>query len=263
MTHSGPIGVFDSGVGGVSIWQEIHALLPGESTVYLADSHHAPYGGRPQSEIIALSRKNTDLLLEMGAKAIVVACNTATTNAVAHLRAHYHVPFVGIEPAIKPAALQSQTKAVGILATKGTLSSQLFHQTSSLYSQGIEVVEQVGEGLVPLIEADRVDSPEMRELLQRYLEPMLAAHIDHLVLGCTHYPFLIPVLRELLPPGVTIVDSGPAVARQTRAILLEHGLRAPGDLRPTHRFFTNADLGILRKFVGLEGPGFEFAALDF
>lgn len=153
-----PIGIFDSGIGGTSIFKEIHSLLPAEHFIYLADSKHAPYGNKTKDEIVHLSIKNTELLLDEGCKIIVVACNTATTNAISYLREKYEVPFIGIEPAIKPAALKTRTKVVGILATRGTLSSQLFHKTTDLYASGIKVIEQVGEGIVPLIETGQLDS---------------------------------------------------------------------------------------------------------
>ncbi|MGB5236001.1 MAG: glutamate racemase, partial [Flavobacteriaceae bacterium] len=178
-----PIGIFDSGVGGTSIWRELHKLLPSEDTIYLADSKNAPYGEKSGSEIINLSKKNVDWLLERDCKMIIVACNTATTNAIAYLRSHYPVPFIGIEPAIKPAALHSATGKVGVLATSGTLASQLFLTTSKTHAEDILILEQVGEGLVRLIEQGKIDSSEMRLLLQKYLEPMINAGIDQLVLG--------------------------------------------------------------------------------
>ncbi|OYU85319.1 MAG: glutamate racemase [Flavobacterium sp. BFFFF2] len=249
MYHNQPIGLFDSGVGGTSIWREVHALMPGESTIYLADSKHAPYGEKSKEEIVKLSQKNTELLLDLGCKIIVVACNTATTNAIAELRTQYKVPFIGIEPAIKPAALQSSTKAIGILATQGTLSSALFHQTAGQFT-GIQRIEQIGHGLVPLIEAGKIDSPEMVKLLEQYLAPMLAAHIDHLVLGCSHYPYLIPILKKLLPPQVRIIDSGEAVARQTQAIIAEtSGFRDPS-YSPTFDFYTNHEPAVLQSLIG-------------
>ena len=171
MTH--PIGIFDSGVGGTSIWKEIHALLPYESTIYLADSKNAPYGPKGKQRIIDLSIKNTELLLQKNCKLIVVACNMATTNAISYLRATYDVPFIGIEPAIKPAALNSKSKTVGILATKGTLSSELFHTTTHLYSSGINVIEQEGQGIVELIESGQLYSEVMCDLLKGYLQPMI------------------------------------------------------------------------------------------
>ena len=150
--NNNPIGLFDSGVGGTSIWKEIHQLLPYENTIYLADSLNAPYGNKSKEEIISLSVKNTELLLEKGCKIIVVACNTATTNAITVLRERFRVPFIGIEPAIKPAALQSKTKSIGILATKGTLNSELFSLATKEFTKDIMMTEVIGEGLVPLIE---------------------------------------------------------------------------------------------------------------
>ncbi len=255
-----PIGIFDSGVGGTSIWREINQLLPHENTIYLADSKHAPYGPKGKQQIEELCIKNTELLLEKGCKLIVVACNTATTNAINYLRNNYDVPFIGIEPAIKPAALQTKTNAVGILATKGTLSSSLFHKTSNLHASGVEVIEQVGEGIVQLVENGETYSEEMRALLQLYLKPMLDANIDHLVLGCTHYPYLIPILLELLPNNVKIIDSGEAVARQTKTILKQQKLLNNKQSNPKFQFFTNRNTEVLKQLLG---EGFEASYLDF
>ncbi|WP_426431511.1 glutamate racemase [Winogradskyella sp. HB-48] len=258
--NENPIGIFDSGVGGTSIFKEIHALLPHENIIYLADSINAPYGNKSEEDIKNLSLKNTEYLLSKGCKIIVVACNTATTNAISYLRETYNVPFIGIEPAIKPAALSTKTNAVGILATKGTLSSQLFHKTSDLYANGIKVVEQVGEGIVPLIESGQLDSEEMKDLLQLYLDPMLKANIDYLVLGCTHYPYLIPMLTTLLPKEVKIIDSGLAVAKQTKAILSEQRLLNPNVKKPSVKLFSNGNVEVLNAI--LENK-FETAYLDF
>jgi glutamate racemase len=220
MNNNNPIGLFDSGVGGTSIWKAIHDLMPCENTIYLADSKNAPYGEKSKEEIIALSKKNTELLLELNCKIIVVACNTATTNAIKELRATYNIPFIGIEPAIKPAAHNSKTQTIGILATKGTLSSELFNKTLELY-QNITIVEQIGHGLVELIESGAIDSTEMDELLHSYITPMIEKNIDYLVLGCSHYPYLIPKIKKILPENVQIIDSGEAVAKQTQAVLKE------------------------------------------
>ncbi|MBT8394778.1 MAG: glutamate racemase [Flavobacteriaceae bacterium] len=255
-----PIGIFDSGVGGTSIWKEIHALLPNENTIYLADSLNAPYGPKGKERIIELCVKNTEILLRKGCKIIVVACNTATTNAINYLRTNYMIPFIGIEPAIKPAALHSSTKTVGILATKGTLSSELFSKTSSLYACGIKVVEQDGDGIVQLIENGKLDSDEMRSLLKIYLQPMIDAKIDHLVLGCTHYPYLIPQLLELLPKHVKIIDSGEAVAKQTKSILKKNALLNNQISNPKNQFFTNTDLKILNSLLG---NNYKVEYLDF
>ncbi|WP_222983266.1 glutamate racemase [Flagellimonas meishanensis] len=257
----GPIGIFDSGVGGTSIWKEIIRKLPLEDTLYLADSANAPYGNKTKHQILALSIKNTEFLLNSGCKIIVVACNTATTNAIDHLRTHYKVPFIGIEPAIKPAALQTKTKRVGVLATKGTLSSSLFHNTSKLFAQGITIIEREGTGLVELIETGQTDSNQLRELLMEYIHPMLKENIDSLVLGCTHYPYLIPILRQILPDNIKIIDSGEAVARQTHAILEKEGLLCHENRAPRHVFYSNSDITTLQKLVGTDKADVSY--LDF
>ncbi len=243
------IGIFDSGIGGTSIWREIATALPKEHTIYLADSKNAPYGNRSKEEIISLSIKNTKKLLEFNCKTIVVACNTATTNAIKILRAQFDVPFIGIEPAIKPAALNTKTKKVGVLATRGTLSSALFSETSDLYTQGIEVIEVIGSGLVELIEQGKIHSLEMLELLTSYIQPLVEKDIDYLVLGCSHYPYLIPILKKILPDNVVIIDSGEAVARQTKAIVAENNLLTPRRTQGTHTFYTNHKLSIVQDIL--------------
>lgn len=244
-----PIGLFDSGVGGTSIWKEIARLLPHENTIFLADSKYAPYGEKSQEQILQLSIKNTELLLKNNCKMVVVACNTATTNSISYLRANYDIPFIGIEPAIKPAALQSQSKKVGVLATKGTLSSSLFHSTSENHAAGIQIIEQEGTGLVPLIEQGEIHSTQTKELLLKYLNSMLEEGIDYLVLGCTHYPYLIPVLKEILPDNVKIIDSGEAVARQTKAILNQYGLENSSEKNVEHLFYSNTNAEMLQSFL--------------
>ena len=254
------IGIFDSGIGGTSIFKEIHALLPNENFIYLADSKNAPYGNKSKDEILQLSIKNTEYLLSKGCKIIVVACNTATTNAIAYLRNNYKIPFIGIEPAIKPAALNTQSKTVGILATKGTLSSELFHKTTDLYANNIKIIEQIGEGIVPLIEAGELTSNKMKSLLETYLEPMIKQNIDYLVLGCTHYPYLIPMLKELLPDNVKIIDSGLAVAKQTQAVLLKQDLLNDSNIEPKIHLYSNGDISVLDAILNNE---FNVSYLDF
>lgn len=248
MTNNNPIGLFDSGIGGTSIWKEIHELLPNENTIYLADSKNAPYGQKSKEEILALSIKNTEFLLNENCKIIVVACNTATTNAIKELRNRYDVPFIGIEPAIKPAALNSSTHTIGILATKGTLNSELFHQTVEKF-QETKIIEQIGHGLVSLIENGEIDSQEMKTLLKTYLKPMIEANIDYLVLGCSHYPYLIPQIKKILPKKIKIIDSGEAVAKQTKNVLQEkNGLKLdnnPGKIV----FYTNANPKVLETIL--------------
>jgi glutamate racemase len=245
MNNNNPIGLFDSGVGGTSIWKEIHHLLPNESTIYLADSINAPYGYKSVDEIISLSIKNTELLLKMGSKLIVIACNTATTNAIEILREKFDAPFIGIEPAIKPAALKSASKSIGILATKGTLNSILFSESLDEYKDHIKATEVIGEGLVPLIEMGKIDDSEINTLLNKYLQPMLKADIDYLVLGCSHYPYLIPQLKKILPKHVKIIDSGIAVAKQTKNVLIQNSLSANIDHQPTLSFYTNTNSSTL------------------
>lgn len=247
MTNNSPIGVFDSGIGGTSIWKAIHDLLPNEQTIYLADSKNAPYGDKSKKEIIALSIKNTELLLQMGCKIIVVACNTATTNAIQELREIYSIPFIGIEPAIKPAATNSRTQTIGILATKGTLNSELFNKTTEKF-QDTKIIEQIGYGLVPLIENGKIDSPEMNELLHSYLTPMIDADIDYLVLGCSHYPYLIPQIKKILPNHIQIIDSGQAVAKQTQNILREKTGFA-NTLERNSIFYTNTNPKVLNEIL--------------
>lgn len=255
-----PIGIFDSGVGGTSIWKEVAKMLPNEKTIYLADSANAPYGEKSKEEILRLSIKNTEYLLGQGCKIVLVACNTATTNAIDYLRSHYNVPFIGIEPAIKPAALHTKTKKVGVLATKGTLSSSLFHNTSKLFAEGITVLEQEGKGLVELIEAGKIQSEEIKTLLQGFLQPMLDQNIDCLVLGCTHYPYLMPVLKDILPEHINIIDSGEAVARQTKTVLERNNLLS-GVAEPEHIFYTNADVEVLKDLI--DRPTAQVSYLDF
>lgn len=248
MKKNNPIGLFDSGIGGTSIWKEVHGLLPNENTIYLADSKNAPYGLKSKDEIIQLSCKNTELLLKENCKIIVVACNTATTNAIKELRAKYDVPFIGIEPAIKPAAIQSQTQTIGILATKGTLNSSLFHENVAKHPD-VKIIEQIGHGLVQLIENGDLDSPEIKELLESYLLPMVEKNIDYLVLGCSHYPYLIPQIKKIIPSSIKIIDSGEAVAKQTKKILEELQLLNPSKGNATQVFYSNSNPEVLKKIV--------------
>ena len=258
MQNDNPIGLFDSGVGGTSIWKEIHQLLPYENTIYLADSKHAPYGIKSKEEIIELSFKNTEFLLEKNCKLIVVACNTATTNAIKELRAKYSVPFIGIEPAIKPAANHSKTNTIGILATKGTLNSELFHEKIQNYTN-VHIMEQIGDGLVQLIESGKIETPEMKTLLERYLNPMIEQNIDYLVLGCSHYPYLIPEIKKILPQNITIIDSGEAVAKQTKSVLEQNNLLNKAT-KSVQQFYSNSDTSVLKNILGFEK---EVSYLDF
>lgn len=248
MAKNNPIGLFDSGIGGTSIWKEINNLMPNEDTIYLADSKNAPYGQKTKTEIINLCFKNIEILLEHNCKIIVVACNTATTNAISEMRANYNIPIIGIEPAIKPAVISTQTSKIGILATKGTITSSLFAEKIKLYPN-VEVIEQIGYKLVDLIEAGKINSEETKYLLKEYLSPMVKKGIDTLILGCTHYPYLRPIIQTILPDNIRIIDSGLAVAKQTQQVLLQNNLVSDSKQNGLALFYTNANPEILKTFT--------------
>lgn len=241
-----PIGIFDSGVGGLTIWSAIQTLLPKESTLYLADSKNAPYGAKSKRQILDLSIKNTELLIDRGVKIIVVACNTATTNSIDELRSRFSIPFIGIEPATKPAAIATKSGKIGILATKGTFASELFLNTSKNYRGEVEILETIGTGLVDIVESGNLEAA--RPLLESYLRPMIEAGVDNIVLGCTHYPMLTPIIESIVKENIRILDSGNAVARRTQAILQENDLQSSGS-NTSHHFVTNSNQDILNQFV--------------
>lgn len=222
---AGPIGVFDSGIGGISVLREIRALLPAENLVYYADSGHCPYGGKPRETILARAVAITEFLIGRGAKLIVVACNTATIAAVEHLRATYPLPFVGMEPAVKPAAALTRSGVVGVLATGAALAGDKFHRLVAQHAGGVRVITQPCPGLVEQVEAGDLDGPLTRALVERYTATLLAARADVIVLGCTHYPFLRPLIQDTVGSAVTLIDTGGAVARQTQRVLEREGLR--------------------------------------
>jgi len=245
-----PIGLFDSGVGGISIWKAIREVLPHESTIYLADNLNAPYGGKTKEEIIALSEKNTEFLLSKNVKLIVVACNTASTNAIPYLRKKYSIPFIRIQPAIKPASLNSKTKKIGLLATQGTLQSDMLAELKGIIPvQDVEIIGQYGKGLVEIVEQGQMNTPETYSLLQKYLQPMLIQNIDQLVLGCTHYPFLIPQIKAIVGNNVQIVEPSLAIAKQTKRILTEFDLLADSNSKSTHFFYANKEIKALICFL--------------
>tara|TARA_B110000003_G_scaffold111447_1_gene114085 strand:- start:28018 stop:28812 length:795 start_codon:yes stop_codon:yes gene_type:complete len=257
-----PIGFFDSGIGGTSIWKEVQQLLPYENTIYLADSKNAPYGEKSKEQILEFSIKNTEFLLNKNAKIIIVACNTATTNAIAILRKKYDIPFIGIEPAIKPAELITKTKKIGLLATQGTIRSELFEKTSATIDKSIKIIEQVGYGLVHLIEDGKINSTDMQQLLYRYLNPMIEENIDALVLGCSHYPYLIPQIKKIIGNTVKIIDSGSAVAKQTKKVLdTSMLLQTSHKNKITHQFYSNKNKNRISKV--LNDARIEVMEIDF
>ncbi len=221
-----PIGLFDSGVGGLSVLRAIHQHLPNEHLIFFADQQHVPYGPRPIVQVREFSEAITRFLLAEGAKMIVVACNTASAAALYHLRATFPaVPFVGMEPAVKPAAQSTHSGVVGVLATPATFQGALYASVLERFANGVLVLQDTCPGLVSQIEQDELDSPHTRQILETALQPMLAAGIDSVVMGCTHYPFVIPLIQEIVGPQVKVIDPAPAVARQTGRLLETHGLR--------------------------------------
>lgn len=220
----GPIGVFDSGVGGLSVLRHIRALLPHEDLLYLADCGHAPYGDKPPDWIRERSIALAGWLVGRGAKAIVIACNTATAAAAGALRERLALPVIGMEPAVKPAAAATRTGVVGVLATVGTLKSAQFAALLDRFASGIEVVTQPCPGLVECVERGELDTPATQALVSRYIAPLLARGADTIVLGCTHYPFLQPLIAAIAGADVALIETGGAVARQLERRLLETGI---------------------------------------
>jgi len=246
---SNAIGLFDSGVGGLSVWREVVRRLPHAATLYVADSAHCPYGPRPPEQIRRFSQGITRFLIERGARLIVVACNTASAAALEALRGEFDVPIVGMEPAVKPAAGQTRTGHVGVLATAGTVNGDLFRNTSARHAAGVMVHVQVGEGLVERVEAGQADTPETEAALRKYLQPMLDAGVDQIALGCTHYPFLLPAIRRIVPAGVAVIDPAAAVARQVEQVMVRAGIEAAEACVANHRFFTSGSPEVLADMV--------------
>jgi len=243
------LGIFDSGVGGLTILSSLKSMLPQEQFIYVSDDANAPYGKKSKEEISERCFQIVDFLISKGCKLVVVACNTATTNAIDALRSRYDISFIGIEPAIKPAALNSKTKVIGVLATRGTLSSRLFAQTSNTFTQNVNVIEQIGDGLVEAIEKGELMNSILVDLLNSYIKPMLDQNVDILVLGCTHYTFLIPLLKTILPKNIQIVDSTAPVAKQTFRVLKKEKLLSTENLGETVKYFSSATKSTLSNFI--------------
>lgn len=255
----GPIGVFDSGVGGLSVWREIVRALPAEDTVYVADQAHVPYGPRPEAEIRGYCDAITRYLLARGCKAVVVACNTASAAALKHLRETFPgVPTVGMEPAVKPAAALTRTGVVGILATPATFQGRLFQATAGRHAAGIRLVNQVCTGLAEHVEAGDLDGPGTEAVLRGFLAPVLAAGADTIVLACSHYPFVIEPIRRIAGPQVAVIDPAPAVARHVGTVLAERHLLRDGPGTGRHEFVTTGDPAAfgaaLLRLAGRPGP---------
>ncbi|MBG7610243.1 MAG: glutamate racemase, partial [Anaerolineae bacterium] len=222
-----PIGVFDSGVGGLSVLREIKHSLPMENLIYLADQRNVPYGARPMLKVREFSEAIACYLIAQGAKMIVAACNTASAAALEHLRVSLpKTPFVGMEPALKPAAEQTQSGVVGVLATPATFQGALYASVVERFAKDVIVLQDTCPGLVTQIERGALDTAETRKILERALMPMIAKGIDRVVLGCTHYPFVIPMIQEIVGPDVVVIDPAPAVAQQVGRVLTAYNMRS-------------------------------------
>ena len=246
------IGIFDSGIGGLSVFREIRKILPEQSYIYYSDSAHCPYGEKSQEYIVDRAREITRFLLDKGAEIIVVACNTATAAAISTLREEFPVKFIGMEPAIKPAASQTKTGVVGVLATAGTLKADKYQSTRERWGDDIQIVEQVGKGFVELVEKGLTEGREAEDTVGVCVEPLLDAGADTIVLGCTHYPFLSQTIRkvsEKLVPGrvITIIDPAPAVARHLVEVMEECGIEIKSPQGYTLEMYTSGDEDLMKE----------------
>lgn len=253
-----PIGIFDSGVGGLSVARAVQEAFPSEDIIYVADQAHVPYGPRPLEEVRTFSKAITRYLLDQGSKLIVVACNTASAAALYYLRRTFaETPFVGMEPAVKPAAEHTQSGVVGVLATMATFQGALYASVMERFASDVTVLQDTCPGLVDQIEAGNLDGPETDRILEAALQPMLAQGIDTIVLGCTHYPFVIPSIQKIAGPQVRVIDPAPAVARQVGRVLQSNKLAAPGERVGRLCLFTSSDPVRLASLVPtlLDQPG--------
>jgi len=243
------IGVFDSGVGGLTVLKQLVELMPNESFLYFADSAHAPYGNLPKKEIIQRANKITSFFLEKQVKAVVVACNTATAAAIDYLREHFDIPFIGMEPAVKPASLLSKTGNIGVLATKGTLDGKLFKEKHKLYGQYINIHYAEGKGLVEIAEANQINHPETRALLYSILQPMTDKNVDQIVLGCTHYPLFSSVIQEIVGSHINLIDPAGAIARRTKDILIQNRLYCTEKAKSSLICYSTGQIDILHQML--------------
>ncbi|GAB4456402.1 MAG: glutamate racemase [Anaerolineales bacterium] len=249
-TADSPIGIFDSGVGGLSVLRAIRAQMPEEAVLYFGDQGHIPYGPRPMEQIRQFSEAITNFLLARGAKIIVVACNTASAAALKYLREKFPaVQFVGMEPAVKPAAETTQTGRVGVLATPATFQGALYASVVERFATGVKLFQDTCPGLVQQIEQGNLHGGETRRILEDALLPMLEQNIDTVVLGCTHYPFVIPLIQEIAGEKVRVIDPAPAVARQVARLLEAGGLRRSSPGRGGVRFYTSGNPEALKSLL--------------
>ncbi|MBO7330330.1 MAG: glutamate racemase [Alistipes sp.] len=238
-----PIGVYDSGFGGLSVWRELYRALPDESLIYLGDGKNCPYGSLPEERIREYAEQSVGELVERGCKLVVVACNTATAAAITHLRERFpNIPIVGLEPAVKPACLMTKSHKVAVVATERSLGSEKFRRAVERYGEGVEIVKAVGEGFVEAVESDQEQSPATRQKVAAVIEPLIKSGVDVIVLGCTHYPFLKSVIRNVVGErGVQIIDSGEAVEKRVESLLDKYDIRASEENDAQYEFLTFAD----------------------
>ena len=250
--NKNPIGIFDSGVGGLSVLRAIHAQMPAENILYFGDQGHIPYGPRPMEQIRQFSESITDFLLEQNAKIIVVACNTASAAALKYLREKFPgVKFVGMEPAVKPAAERTQTGRVGVLATPATFQGALYASVVERFANGVELFQNTCNGLVQQIEQGNLAGAETRKILEDALRPMLEQNIDTVVLGCTHYPFVIPLIEQIVGENVRVIDPAPSVAKQTQRLLEAGEMLNESDAKGTVKLYTSGDPEVLKSQLPL------------
>lgn len=242
MPNTAPIGVFDSGVGGLSVMLQIRDLLPAENIIYIADSAHCPYGTRPPKVIHQRTMALSKFLISQKVKTIVIACNTASSASLNRLRELYKIPIIGMEPALKPAAQLTKNKKIGILATGATLAGKRYNSLMRRYGNGVTIVSQPCPGLVELVESGQIEGPEAKIILKKYINPLIKENIDTIVLGCTHYPFLRPLIESITGRGVHVIDTGEAVAKRVKNILTENNLLNPNQKRGYEKFFTSGDV---------------------
>lgn len=250
ITSESPIGIFDSGVGGISVLRAVREQMPEESVIYFGDQSHIPYGPRPMEQIRDFSDTIARFLLEQGAKIIVVACNTASAAALKYLRQKFpNVQFVGMEPAIKPAAEHTHTGKVGVLATPATFQGALYASVVERFSNGVELFQNTCNGLVQQIEQGNLRGEETRQILENALQPMLEKNIDTVVLGCTHYPFVIPLIQDIVGENVRVIDPAPAIAKQTARLLEARGLRNNSASKGKIKLYTSGDPDALKALL--------------
>lgn len=249
--NNNPIGIFDSGLGGLTVWREIRRLLPEESLLYFGDGENCPYGAKPVDDIRKYTQEAVGWLISKGVKLIVIACNTATAAAIEQLREMYpDICFVGMEPAVKPAALSTKTGVIGVLATEASLGGGMFRESSEKYGENIDIISAPGNGFVELVEENKEGTDEAYKVVRQVVGPLVEKGADKLVLGCTHYPFLISDIRRVIgDAGIEIVDSAPAVARRVADILKKEGLLAGENHEPEYEFYTLAGEVYLRKLI--------------